>query len=69
MYCRYDYENVDDKPANQMMEDLNKFVVDSSVIGQVHKSGEKSYTIAKTDNFSYTDPVDKSVSKNQVSQL
>ena len=51
-----------------MMENLNKFVADSSVIGQVHSSGDKTYTIAKTDNFSYTDPVDKSVSKNQVSQ-
>lgn len=64
-YTRYDYENVEDKPANQMMDDLNKFVADSSVIGQVQKSGDKTYTIAKTDNFSYTDPVDKSVSKNQ----
>jgi phosphoglucomutase len=49
-----------------MMDNLNKFIVDSSNIGQSYTSGDKTYTIEKIDNFSYTDPVDASVSKNQV---
>ena len=50
-----------------MMENLNSFVADSSHIGQDYSSGEKTYRLAKADNFCYTDPVDNSVSKNQVS--
>ena len=50
-----------------MMANLNDLVANSSMIGQVHSSGEKSYTISKMENFSYEDPVDKSISKNQVS--
>lgn len=64
-YTRYDYENCDSEPANQMMKNLNQMVDDASMKGQVHSSGDKSYTIAKMDNFSYEDPVDKSISKNQ----
>ncbi|CAG2234334.1 pgm [Mytilus edulis] len=48
-YTRYDYENSDD----------------GSLKGQTFSSGGKSYKVAITDNFSYTDPIDKSVSKNQ----
>lgn len=50
-----------------MMDDLDVFVADSGNVGQSYSSGDKTYTIAKIDNFSYTDPVDASVSKNQVS--
>lgn len=49
-----------------MMANLNAYVADQSNIGKVFTSGDKSYTLAKADNFSYTDPVDHSVSKNQV---
>lgn len=64
---RYDYENCDSAPAKQMMDNLDVFVADSANIGQSYSSGDKTYTIAKIDNFSYTDPVDASVSKNQAS--
>jgi phosphoglucomutase len=50
-----------------MMENLGNFISDSSNIGKPFSSGDKTYTVAKIDNFSYTDPVDNSVSKNQVS--
>lgn len=50
------------------MANLNAYVADQSNIGKVFTSGDKSYTLAKADNFSYTDPVDHSISKNQVSK-
>ena len=65
---RYDYENCDSAPAQKMMDNLNAFVADSANIGQSYSSGDKTYTLAKIDNFSYTDPVDASVSSNQVSK-
>lgn len=65
---RYDYENCESEPANKMMANLNEYVADQSNIGKVFTSGDKSYTLAKADNFSYTDPVDHSISKNQVSK-
>ncbi|KAL5022555.1 hypothetical protein ScPMuIL_001710 [Solemya velum] len=64
-YTRYDYENCNAEPANKMMENLNVFVNDAASIGKVFASGDKSYTVAKADNFSYNDPIDHSVSKNQ----
>ncbi|KAL4236477.1 Phosphoglucomutase-1 [Mactra antiquata] len=64
-YTRYDYENCESDPANQMMKNLNCFVADSGNINKSFTSGDKTYTIEKIDNFSYTDPVDASVSKNQ----
>ncbi|CDQ84258.1 unnamed protein product [Oncorhynchus mykiss] len=38
---------------------------DKSFVGQKFSSGDKSYEVAVSDNFAYTDPVDGSVSKNQ----
>jgi len=49
-----------------MMANLNTFVSTASNKGTTYTSGDKMYTIANIDNFSYTDPVDKSVSSNQV---
>ncbi|KAJ8305873.1 hypothetical protein KUTeg_016418 [Tegillarca granosa] len=64
-YTRYDYENVDSDPANKMMANLNILVADPSLIGKTYSHQDKSYTVGKSDNFSYTDPIDKSVSSNQ----
>lgn len=49
-----------------MMKDLENFVADSSNIGKAYSAKDKTYKVKKIDNFSYTDPVDNSVSKNQV---
>ena len=38
-----------------------------SFVGKKFSSGDKTYEVAVSDNFAYTDPVDGSVSKNQVS--
>lgn len=64
--CRYDYENCEDAPAQKMMENLEKLTQDPATVGKTLSCEGKSYTIAKTDNFEYTDPIDKSVSKKQV---
>lgn len=49
---------------------LTKQILDGSLIGKVLSGGEgsrkKEYTIAATDNFAYKDPIDHSVSTNQV---
>lgn len=59
-YSRYDYEGVDSESAGKMMEHLQS-VVDSAAKGQ----SIGSYVIDTADNFSYTDPIDGSVAKNQ----
>ena len=58
-YSRHDYEEVDKEPANELMERLNSLVPDM----KGKQFGD--YEVEYSDNFSYTDPVDGSVSKNQ----
>ncbi|KAI9103066.1 hypothetical protein DFS34DRAFT_576799 [Phlyctochytrium arcticum] len=60
-FSRYDYEEVPTEGANKMMTQLTEFINDKANIGK--KLG--AYTVAKADNFEYTDPIDGSVSKNQ----
>ncbi len=58
-YSRYDYEGLPTEDANGVMTHLrNNF---SALTGK--QFGK--YTVATCDDFSYTDPVDASVSKNQ----
>lgn len=64
-YTRYDYENCESSPANTMMSNLNQKAKEGSLNGQTFTSGGKSYTVAITDNFSYIDPIDNSISENQ----
>ncbi|PKU28025.1 phosphoglucomutase- hypothetical protein [Limosa lapponica baueri] len=63
---RYDYEEVDADAANKMMKDLETVMFDRSFVGKQLSCGDKVYTVEKADNFEYNDPVDGSVSKNQV---
>jgi phosphoglucomutase len=59
IYCRHDYEAVDTDIANGIVDHLC-----SLLPGLAGKSfGE--YTVKYADEFSYTDPVDGSVSNNQ----
>lgn len=60
-YSRYDYENVTSESAADVMSTLTK-LIDTIKPGHT-KFG--SYTISTADNFTYHDPVDQSVSKNQ----
>jgi len=54
-----------------MMSELEAKATDPSFVGTQLKAptSGKIYTVAKGDNFEYTDPIDKSVSKGQVSFL
>lgn len=67
--CRYDYEEVDADAANKMMKDLEAVMFDRSFVGKQLSCGDKVYTVEKADNFEYNDPVDGSVSRNQVGSL
>ncbi|MEA5418440.1 alpha-D-glucose phosphate-specific phosphoglucomutase [Spirulina sp. CCNP1310] len=58
-YSRHDYEEVPSEPANELMAQLQ--VQLATLPGQTLGG----YTVDYADNFSYTDPVDGSVSKNQ----
>lgn len=68
-FSRYDYEEVDAKQGDEVIAHINKQVLDGSLIGKVLSGGEgarkKEYTVAATDNFTYNDPIDHSVSTNQ----
>jgi phosphoglucomutase len=58
-YSRHDYEEIDSAAANSLMEHLRAQLPD--LPGQ--RFG--AFVVGKADDFSYTDPVDGSVSKNQ----
>jgi phosphoglucomutase len=58
-YCRHDYEGVDSDRANTMVEELRSAL--PTLPGQRFGNYEVSYA----DDFSYTDPVDGSVSNRQ----
>lgn len=58
-YSRYDYEGLPTEDANGVMTHLR-----DNFVALTGKQFGK-YTVATCDDFSYTDPVDASVSKNQ----
>lgn len=66
LYFRYDYENCDAEASNKMMETLEQKFAQSGFVGQVFQKDGKTFQLIKADNFEYTDPIDKSVSKKQV---
>lgn len=51
------------------MKHLEALLVGDAFVGKTYSSGKKSYKVAKADNFSYVDPIDNSVAKNQVSAI
>ncbi len=69
-FTRYDYENCESEPCNQMMSELQQFVDEPANVGrkfngQGSGGATKEYTVSKIDNFSYADPVDRLVATNQ----
>ncbi|MDJ0725886.1 MAG: alpha-D-glucose phosphate-specific phosphoglucomutase [Prochloraceae cyanobacterium] len=58
-YSRHDYEEVDKDPANELMDRLR------SMVGEMKGKEYGNYTVEYADDFSYTDPVDGSVSSKQ----
>ena len=49
-----------------MMAGLTAMIDSGSTVGKTFSKGDKSYKVSVLDNFSYTDPIDKSVSTKQV---
>ncbi|KAF9224032.1 hypothetical protein BS17DRAFT_753008 [Gyrodon lividus] len=66
-FSRYDYEEVSSEGANKLVALLNDAIKTSSLANTIHHSLStgQDYKIASVSNFSYTDPIDKSVSANQ----
>ncbi|EGO22445.1 hypothetical protein SERLADRAFT_473267 [Serpula lacrymans var. lacrymans S7.9] len=66
-FSRYDYEEVPSEGANKLVAQLDEAIKTSSFANTKHQSPstKQDYTIASVSNFSYTDPIDGSVSKNQ----
>jgi phosphoglucomutase len=58
-YSRHDYEEVDSDRANELMERLR------SMTSDLKGKQFGNYEVEYSDDFSYTDPVDGSVSKKQ----
>ncbi len=58
-YSRHDYEGVSSDRANSLMENLY------STIGSLNGKSFGGYQVTYCDDFSYTDPVDYSISRNQ----
>lgn len=64
-FSRYDYEEVDSNGAKKLVAHLDEGINSGSLIGQKHESSTGEFEISEAFNFSYTDPIDGSVSKNQ----
>ncbi|XP_023167159.1 phosphoglucomutase [Drosophila hydei] len=64
-FTRYDYEECDLDPCNEMMATMEKNIIAAEFVGKSFTSGGKTYKVKKADNFSYTDPVDKSLATKQ----
>jgi phosphoglucomutase len=66
-FSRYDYEEVPSEGAQKLVDHVNQLIKSSSFSGKSYTSSATgtSFTVAKAYNFDYTDPIDKSVSKNQ----
>ncbi|KAJ1642733.1 hypothetical protein LPJ64_005450 [Coemansia asiatica] len=64
-FTRYDYEEVESDGAARMVDRLRSFISetesDSGIVGKVFGG----FTVAKVDDFEYTDPIDHSVSRRQ----
>ena len=58
-YTRHDYEAIDSEVANALMQNLRAQT--ASLTGKTYAN----HTISFSDDFSYTDPVDNTVSVNQ----
>lgn len=66
-FTRYDYEELATEDAQKVIDALDAHITNQSLNNTAHtsKSTKESFTIAGVTSFTYTDPVDGSVSKNQ----
>ncbi|XP_055696597.1 phosphoglucomutase [Lutzomyia longipalpis] len=64
-FTRYDYEECDATKCNAMMEQMEKLITDPGFLGKQFESCGKKYVVKVADNFSYSDPIDKSLATKQ----
>lgn len=64
-FTRYDYEECDLEPCNEMMATMEKNITAAAFVGKSFSSGGKTYKVKFADNFQYTDPVDSSLATKQ----
>ncbi|XP_047992309.1 phosphoglucomutase [Leguminivora glycinivorella] len=64
-FTRYDYEECASDPCNEMMTALEQRMTAPGFVGSPHTSGSKTYVVKVADNFSYMDPIDRSVAMKQ----
>jgi len=65
-FSRYDYEEVSSEGAAKLVANLDGLLSDPSFLkSKYESSNNESFEVAEITNFSYTDPIDGSVSKNQ----
>jgi phosphoglucomutase len=66
-FSRYDYEEVSSEGAQKLVDHLNGLINSSTFTAKLYTSSATgtSFTVSNAYNFDYTDPIDKSVSKNQ----
>lgn len=64
---RFDYEGLDPRAAFYLMRDLEGVITDKAFTSQKFAVGDHVYSVEKAENFEYIDPVDGSVTRNQVS--
>jgi phosphoglucomutase len=62
-YSRHDYEAIAADPAQALMERLRQMT--STLRGKSFHLDNQTYSIDYADDFSYTDPIDRSVSRQQ----
>jgi phosphoglucomutase len=48
-----------------MISNLEKLIAEPNFIGKTLRSGDKEYVVSVADDFSYTDPIDGSVTSKQ----
>ncbi len=58
-YCRHDYESIDSNKANDLMLNLQQS------LKELQNTTFNDYHLEKCDDFSYTDPIDKSITEHQ----
>lgn len=64
-FTRYDYEECELDPCNEMIDTMEKLIIDPSFVGKSYTAGDQTYKVKVADNFSYIDPVDKSIASKQ----
>lgn len=64
-FARFDYEEVDAKAAINVVDKFTMFVDNKDNIGKTFNVGNENFQVVKLVDFTYTDPVDNSISTKQ----